>query len=390
MSKQIELNSVFPNSIIGLVILNEQGEIEKVNDRAIELLGYKDINLIDSQFSNLVIESDKDKLSSYFSSADEWNEDNTIEIQIKKNNNEPIPIELDLICPESDIQKHYIGIIIDGLKRKLIEKEVKDLKAAKQEIFKRLEEEKELSELKSRFVTIASHEFRTPLAGVLSSLQLIRRYTNSEKESWNAFSTKDKIEAHFDKIEESVLNLNHILNDFLSLGKIEENKITCKYTWFNLPTFLNEMCRELEPLCKSGQKIHCNHYGENKETYLDKHILRNIINNIVSNAIKYSAENKTIQLTSRIDKAFLYIEIKDQGIGIPIAEHKHIFRRFFRAGNAVNFEGTGLGLNIVKKYTELMNGNITFESQENQPTTFFIKLPLNEKHPDEKNIINRR
>jgi PAS domain S-box-containing protein len=390
LSTEINLKSVFSNTIIGLVLLDEQGEIENINKKALELLGYEEAHLIGSHFLNLVIELDKNKVRSYFSLVNVSNGNNTIDVQIREASNEPISIELELIFSDSTVQNKYIGIIKDNSIRKGIEKEVKDLKEAKREADKRLEEEIELNELKSRFVTIASHEFRTPLAGVLSSTQLIRRYLDSEKENWDEFINKSKIETHFDKIEESVLNLNHILNDFLSLGKIDENKINCKYTWFNLPSFLHDMCQELEHLCKAGQKIECQHYGADKEIFLDKHILRNIINNLVSNAIKYSPENKTIHLSSKTEGSFLTIKVRDEGIGIPIAEHKNIFRRFFRAGNAINFEGTGIGLSIVKKYSELMNGNVTFESQENEGTTFFINFSLNEKQPDEKNPNNRR
>jgi len=379
LSKEINLKSVFPNTIVGLFILNELGTIENVNNRALQLLGYSESHLVGSDFSNLVIESDKDKVSRYFRSVDPMKNENTIEIQIKESGNETVPIELGLIFPDSDAQRKYIGVIINSLNRKRIEKEIKDLVQAKLDVLKRLEEEIELNELKSRFVTIASHEFRTPLAGILSSLQLIKRYTDSETDKWNELINKSKIETHFDKIEESVLNLNHILDDFLSLGKIEENKITCQYTWFSLPSFLDKMCGELQALCKSGQQINCKHYGGNQDIYLDKHILRNIINNLISNSIKYSAENKVIQLTTRNDGSNLIIEIKDEGIGIPIAEHKNIFSRFFRAGNALNYQGTGLGLHIVKKHAELMNGNITFKSQENEGTTIIIKFSLNEK-----------
>jgi len=388
LSKEINLKSVFPSSVIGLIILDEHGEIENINNRALELLGCMENQLIGTQFSNLVVESEKDKVSHYFNSAKSIHDENRIEIKVKARINESISVELELIFLDSDVRKNYIGIIIDSLNRQRVEKELIDLKEAKLEVFKRLEEEIELNELKSRFVTIASHEFRTPLAGILSSLQLIKRYIDSEAHKWNEFNNKGKIEIHFDKIEGSVLNLNHILNDFLSWGKIEENKITCHYTWFNISLFLDKMRQELQPLCKSGQKIKCTHFGENEEIYLDKHILRNIINNLVSNSIKYSAENKTIQLTSRSNESHLIIEIEDEGIGIPVAEHKNIFSRFFRAGNALNYEGTGLGLNIVKKHAELMNGNVTFESQENKGTTICLKFLLNEKQRNEKNITN--
>jgi len=385
LSKEIKQRSIFPDTIIGLIIINEQGRIEVINKKSIELLGFDKKQLINTSFSNLVIESDKDKLISYFNSS---SESSTIKIQIKSISNKPIPIELELATSSSDLKKQHIGIIKEKKIVKGIEKEVEDLKEAKEKVSKKLEKEIELNELKSRFVTVSSHEFRTPLAGILSSIQLIKRYVDYEKNRWEEFNNKNKIETHFDKIEESVLNLNHILNDFLSLAKIEENKVICNYDWFNLSSFLDELCKELAPLCKSNQKIICRHYGDKKEIFLDKHILRNTINNLVSNAIKYSSDSQCIEITSRTENSFLNIEVKDEGIGIPISEQKNIFERFFRAGNVLDFEGTGLGLNIVKKYTELMNGSITFESTENQGTTFFIKYDLTKNKPHEKNINN--
>lgn len=379
MRNEINPQVFFSSNMLAIIILNSKGEIESINNKSLELLSCGEKQLKGFPFLNLVLESDQEQVRRFFNSTSELKSKNTIEIQINGCSDKPVFIELEWMNSSSNNQEKYLGIINDISKQKDIEQEVEDLKDAKQEVFKKLEEEKELSELKSRFVTMASHEFRTPLAGVLSSIQLIKRYLVSEKGNWDKLGSKSKIETHFNKIEESVFNLNQILNDFLSLGKIEENKVISRYTWFNLPCFLENMCEEFKPLCKSGQKISFRHIGSKADIHLDKHILRNIVNNLISNAIKYSGADKTIQLISIVSEGNLTIKVQDDGIGIPITEHKNIFRRFFRAGNAENFEGTGLGLNIVKKYTELMNGEVNFESEENKGTTFFIKFPLIKK-----------
>ena len=374
---KIGFKTVFPNNIIGLIIIDSSGKILNINNKSVDLLGYEKNYFIGSQFSNFIIDADKNIFNSYFNSIDKANNSNTIEIRIKDFDDQSVHVDLELIDPIINDQKYYVGIIKDVFKRRKIEREVKELKEDKEHVLERLEEEKDLSDLKSRFVSMASHEFRTPLAGILSSLQLIQRYHVSEKKKWDEFRAKEKIETHFRKIEESVTNLTLILDDFLSLGKIEADKVVCKYHTFNLPQFLEDMCRDLKMLCKPNQKIEYQHIGDDLQVYLDAHLLRNITNNLISNAIKYSAENKTILLISKRDSSSVIIEVRDEGIGIPTSEHKNLFRRFFRAGNAINYQGTGLGLNIVKKYTELMDGTVTFESEENKGTTFFVSFPVN-------------
>ncbi len=131
-------------------------------------------------------------------------------------------------------------------------------------------------------------------------------------------------------------------------------------------------------MSKPGQKINYQHIGKEKMVLLDKNLLRNIINNLLSNAIKFSPENTKIELLSEIDTNTIKLVVQDQGIGIPSHQQNKIFSRFFRAQNALNYEeGTGLGLNIVKKYIDLMKGNISFDSKQNMGTTFYISFPKN-------------
>jgi len=241
------------------------------------------------------------------------------------------------------------------------------------QIIQELEQESELSEMKSRFLSIASHEFKTPLTGILSSLNLINRYFDADIHNWRKFKNRDKVENHLQNINESVKNLTTILNNFLSLRNLEKGEIPVNNINFDIKEMLERQRLQFLQICKTGQQILYLHKGEKRKVCLDKHLLKNIMNNLLSNAIKFSPENTEIEMISEITGNSLRVEISDHGIGIPAKDQKKIFRRFFRADNALlNEEGTGLGLNIVKKYTELMNGDISFKSIENSGTTFYL------------------
>ncbi|MCC6447117.1 MAG: HAMP domain-containing histidine kinase, partial [Chitinophagaceae bacterium] len=238
----------------------------------------------------------------------------------------------------------------------------------KEEIHAALEKEKELNDLKSRFVSMASHEFRTPLSTILSSVSLISKY--------NTIDTEDKKQKHISRVKSSVSHLTDLLNDFLSLGKLEEGVIKTIPQFFNLVDFSKDVILELQAVAKEGQNIKYTHYGNKEEVYLDNKLLRNILINLLSNAIKFSPENSEIFINSTIDHMSIKIEVIDSGIGISKEDQVHLFERFFRAQNATNIQGTGLGLNIVAKYVELMCGEISFNSELNKGTTFCITFPL--------------
>jgi signal transduction histidine kinase len=238
------------------------------------------------------------------------------------------------------------------------------LKKAQVNISKALQKEKELNELKSRFVTMASHEFRTPLSTILSSASLISKYSEGEDQ--------DKREKHIDRIKSAVNNLTGILNDFLSLSQLEEGKAQNKPVNFHLQDFTTGVIEEMKTLLKKDQNIIYKHTGSSDEISLDKQLLKNILINLISNAIKYSSEGKEINITTELDNKILKLQIQDQGIGIPKEDQQHLFSRFFRANNATNVQGTGLGLNIVKKYIELLGGEIDFSSELNKGSIFTV------------------
>ncbi len=242
------------------------------------------------------------------------------------------------------------------------------LLATRDELRKSLEKEKELNTLKSRFVSMASHEFKTPLASILSSAALIARYENADQAADRA--------RHVDRIKSSVTHLNNILMDFLSITRLEEGQFVPVISTFSLETVLNDLSTEADQMLKKGQKLKCQHELHQLEMQTDKNILRNILYNMISNAIKYSDEGKTIHCDVTSADKKVIIQIRDEGIGIPMADQKHIGSRFFRASNVINVPGTGLGLNIVIAYLHALNGELVFESQPGIGTTFIISLPI--------------
>jgi len=249
-----------------------------------------------------------------------------------------------------------------------LQEQISERKKAEEETKKALEKERELNELKTKFVSIASHEFRTPLSTVLSSVSLISQY--KEK------GALDKIEKHVQRIKSSVNHLTMILNDFLSLGRLEEGRIQVVLEMVNLTDFLMEIHEEVKHSLKERQQIIMQCDQSSHEISLDKRVLRNILFNLISNASKYSGSDKLIYINCSIKSKALTLSIRDEGIGIPENEAKHLFDRFFRASNASNIQGTGLGLNIVKRYVDLLNGELTYVSKEGKGSIFTVTLPL--------------
>lgn len=227
-----------------------------------------------------------------------------------------------------------------------------------------LDKEKELGDLKSKFVTIASHEFRTPLATILSSASLISRYQLEDQQV-----NRDK---HIEKIKQAVNNLTGILNDFLSLSKLEENQIAIDRSPIDLRGLLEESIEELSIIQKEGQSILIQIKGNERLVLTDSRVYKNVIFNLVSNAIKYSDADINCNLEYNDNNVILTVE--DKGIGISEADRKHVFARFFRASNVSNIQGTGLGLNIVGKYAELLGGEVKLESEEYKGTTVIFTL----------------
>ncbi len=247
--------------------------------------------------------------------------------------------------------------------------DISEKKKAETELRAALEKEKELNELKSRFVSMASHEFRTPLSAVLSSAYLLSKYSKEEEQPQR--------EKHIRRIISSVTSLTEILDDFLSVGKIEEGNIEANYREYNITEQMNEVIADVQHLLKKGQTIKYEHAGSNAKVYLDASMMKHIVTNLLSNAIKFSNEGTVVDLTTENKGRKFVLAVEDHGLGIPEEDRENLFKRFFRSSNVTNIQGTGLGLHIVSKYTELMNGKIDCNSQLGKGTKFTITFVNN-------------
>jgi len=260
---------------------------------------------------------------------------------------------------------HELSETINQLDAQIKETEKAQSKLIKseEELQRSLRREKELSELKSRFVSTASHEFRTPLSSILSSVYLLSKYTSAEDQF--------KRDKHIERITSSVSFLTDILNDFLSVEKIEEGKVEVTSKEFDFNEHIVNLTQDMQGILKKGQSFSFQHNGSNIVT-LDTTLLKHIIMNLISNAIKFSPENAIIEINSQVENDFIKLSVRDKGIGISKEDQTHLFERFYRAGNAAHIKGTGLGLYIVSKYVEIMNGRIICNSELEKGTEFII------------------
>ena len=351
------LKAIIDNAVDGIITIDDRGMIESTNPAAARLFGYSKEEMIGFNVKMLMPEPDKSKHDQYIRNYHDTGIGKIIgkgrEVIGKRKDGSTFPFLLSVSEVEFSERKMFTGIIHD----------ISEL----QEVKDALKKEIELNELKSRFVTMASHEFRTPLSAILSSASLISKYNDPKDE--------EKRLKHINRIKSSVANLTTILNDFLSLSKLEEGKVLNNPVEFDVVEFSQEITEEMNPVIKEGQQIIYNHYGDYSKIILDKNIIKNICINLLSNAIKYSAENKKIEFVTSLYPDHIDILVKDQGIGIPEGDKQHLFSRFFRAHNAGNIQGTGLGLNIVKKYVDLLGGEICFISELNKGTSFTVTIP---------------
>ena len=409
------LGAIFENAIDGIININSKGVIEAVNPAAAHLFGYEADELLGKSINTLMGAPHAANHDGYIQRYLETGEGRIIgigrEVDGLRKDRSVFPFKLSVSEFQLGGKRHFTGVVhdisdysrarkeLEDLNTRLevevsertddltnavnrllelnlkLEKEVNERVKAENRVRKReaeireaLQKEKELSELKSRFVSMASHEFRTPLSTILSSVNLIQRYITEEEQ--------DKRERHIVKIKSAVQNLNGILNDFLSLSRLDEGKYKVDVRKVLWPEFYLNLLEDLKSLMKKGQQVVVQNQIKQSQLILDEKILTNIMNNLLSNAFKYSPEFSTITLWFRLEENWFHVEVEDHGIGIPKNEQRHLFSRFFRAENAENIEGTGLGLHIVKQYVSVLGGEINFTSEVDKGSKFNIRFPL--------------
>jgi len=384
------LYSIINAAIDGIITIDYRGIVESINPAALNLFGYKEQEVTGKNISVLMPEPYKSAHDGYLIRHQTTGENRIIgigrEVLGLRKDGTTFPFRLAVSEVEYENRKIYTGFVHDLSKEKVAEYNLKkyteeleerirertqalqtlvnELEKAKEDVSISLKKEKELSQLKTRFVSMASHEFRTPLSSVQLSASLIEKYLQKPD--------SDSVLKHTGKIKSSVGQLTSILNDFLSLEKLEAGKTSAKFQEFDIVRFSEDIIEEMQLISKQDQNIVYQHTGTSSKVYLDPALLKNSVINLVSNAIKYSGENTFIEFNTELTETQMYITVKDNGIGIPEEEQKNLFEPFFRAYNAGSIPGTGLGLNIVKRYAELMGGEVTYKSAQNQGTTITL------------------
>lgn len=375
---QQEFIALFDNAAMGIITVNSGGNIVQINQHALYQFGYERDELIGQPIEVLMparlrTRHVHHRATYQASEAHQRPMGVGMDLAALRKDGTEFPVEVSLSTYENAEGRFSIAFVSDITVRKASENALirlndeleRKVEERTQSLREALDREKELGELKSRFVSMASHEFRTPLSTILSSAYLVSKYQSAEDQP--------KRERHIQRIINSVNGLTDILNDFLSVGRIEEGRIQVRTVSFSLKKWIHEMIGELEHILKKGQTIVYTHEGGDELT-LDPSLLRHIIQNLISNASKFSPEGAPVLLHTHLEERAFRLSVTDQGMGISPEDQKHLFERFFRGGNAMNIQGTGLGLHIVGKYAELMRGTVSWQSTLGDGTTFTVSF----------------
>lgn len=374
---------LFTAAAEGLVVVDTAGNILLCNPRLMDMFGYEQNELNGHSVDLLMPEALRHRhahhRADYARKPVQRSMGIGMELRACRKDGSTFPVEVSLNHFTVEGQSYVMGLVTDitlrhnaevDLQRineeleERVEQRTAALLEAEQNVRAALIKERELHALKGRFVAMASHEFRTPLSTIMSSVDLIGRYTEGD----------EKVVKHVVRIRSKVRELTAMLNEFLSLERIDQGAIHIKPIAFDIVDHCIEQIEELRGLAKTGQSIEYDHAGEERLVTTDRAMLGNVITNLVTNAVKYSPEHRAISLRTRIHGDKLEIVVEDHGMGIPIEDQQLLFERFFRGGNVMTVQGTGLGLNIVKRYLELLGGTITFTSEPGH-TTFIATLP---------------
>lgn len=251
-----------------------------------------------------------------------------------------------------------------------VSRDISERRQAELEMEKALQKEKELHELKSRFITMASHEFRTPLTSIKSSVELLEMYAEDFEEKLNGPFKK-----HFEKIITQIDRLSQLMNNILVVGKTEADRMRFEPEETNLTELINTILKRDYAPWEDGRSALLTVNGSPRLVFVDSNLMEHVLNNLLSNAFKYSKDKPSPEITLSFQTNQFKVSVKDYGIGIPDDEQDQLFESFFRAKNTINIEGTGLGLVIMKQFVEMHQGTIVVNSQEDQGTEVLIQIP---------------
>lgn len=394
LTRELErFGALFDYASIGILVSNQLGEIVMINDFALRQFGYERDELVHQKVEMLIpqrVHRQHVKHRERFNTHPQSRPMGMgLDLFAVRKDGTEFPVEISLSYYSNEEGRFVIAYVNNITERKKAEQEIEkmnnelelmveertlqlrraleELERSKEELTQALGKEKELSELKSRFVSMASHEFRTPLSTILSSAFLVKQYGSEEE-----LLKRNK---HLQRIITSVNVLTDILNDFLSVGKIEEGKVQVRLSQFDVREHMQAFIQELQGMLKERQLIDYVYSG-NSEVLLDPSLFRHIVINLLGNAIKFSGPGTTVRILTKVADKKLLLTVEDEGLGISEEDQQHLFERFYRGANVSNIQGTGLGLHIVSKYSEMMHGKVTCRSALGRGTMFSVEFDL--------------
>lgn len=354
--------SIIEKAPVGICITNNNNVFEYVNPAFYGMLGFRENELVGRHFKIVFPSNEWKKVEEKFSNSIGFLIEGEFDIQ--KKDHEIISVFTESAkIPFEENEFKTLTFIID----------ISEQKLAREEIHRALEKEKELHQLKNSFISTVSHEFRTPLAGILSSSKLLEKF----QDKWDA----NKKKKFFSQISESVKHLTVLLEEVSLIGKDDSGKLKFTPQKIEIEPFFKWVIQEVESYYNNKLKIKKNIDCRMKEPVMDKTLLRHILTNILSNAVKYTpADNGEVLFSATCEQNNLQITVEDNGMGIPKKDLEHIFESFHRAENVENIQGTGLGMTIVKRCLRLHDGKINIESETGKGTKVTITIPNNQNN----------
>ncbi|MEB3827761.1 hybrid sensor histidine kinase/response regulator [Phormidium sp. CCY1219] len=361
---------------LSILIVEDELLIAKNLARKLEKLGYSVVDIVTSGEKALhsVAEMQPDLILMDIAIKGEID---GIETAAKINENRNIPIIYTTAYADDDTleradKTYSYGYLIKPFKEKDLQVTIKRAIKKHQEdceLRELLAQAKETEDDKSRYLSIISHDLRTPLTAIQSSAELLEHYSHKFSE--------EKKSKHFNRIYGAAKTMTQMLEDMLMLSKAESGKLELKPKALDGVDFVRELVEEFKAVATNKHTLAFQTSAESLPAYLDEKLLRHILANLLSNAIKYSPEGGTITVSASSEEGAIALRVSDEGIGIPPEHLAKLFDRFERASNVGSIKGIGLGLSIVKQAVELQGGKITVESEVGKGTTFIVTLPEN-------------
>lgn len=361
-----KLRSVINAAMDAIITINGTGVITEWNPRAFEIFGWTEEEVIGRYLTDNIIPTQHRKshntgMSHYMATGVGPALNQRIEITALHKTGKEFPIELTIIPVIQEGNQSFTAFARD----------ITIEKATRDEIQRSLEKEREVNELKSRFVAMTSHEFRTPLTTIKQNVDLISYMLDTQDPK-----AETKYGKFFDRINSEIGRVTNLMNDILLLGRIDSGMVEIQIAPTDLSLLLEETIQKMTLGRPDERKVSLKVIGVRRNIALDNALIEQVIENLISNAFKYSEKAPDPEIILSFESlSHILIKIKDYGIGIPLKDQKNLFNTFFRATNVRNIQGTGLGLSIVKEFVSMHGGTVDLISDTDKGSEFIVKIP---------------